>query len=98
MRKLEYRPQAGSHDWEASPMLTGVYNGRTEEFETVNGPTYKFLIDVDGQEVGIFKTAMLASLLGQVPLGAKVEIVSTGRRIKTRSGGFMKVFEVSVED
>jgi hypothetical protein len=95
--KVEDKFEGGeAHDFETGD-LSGKFVGTRQitnqfgdklihDFETEAGPKV------------IFGRAMLNRLLAQVTPGSDVDVVETGRRIKTASGGLLKEYEVYTVD
>lgn len=87
---------APTHDFEENDTLIGVYNG-SREVNTRNGERiiHNFT-DANGDEVDAWGAAIINSRLKDVPVGAKVKIVSTGQLIPTKNGRKAKEFKVFV--
>lgn len=87
---------ARTHDFAENDTLVGVYNGsRTVNTKNGERDIHNFT-DPAGESVDAWGTAIINSRLKDVPQGAKVKIVSTGREVATKNGRKAKEFQVFV--
>lgn len=87
---------APTHDFQENDTLIGVYQG-SRSVNTRNGErTIHNFVDPAGDKVDAWGSAIINSRLQNVPTGAKVKIVSTGREVPTKNGRKAKEFQVFV--
>lgn len=81
------------HDF-ATGDLTAVFKG-TRNVTTTYGEKeiHDFELE-NGDAVSVFGRSMLNRLLAEVEAGTLVEVVETGKKIKTKNGGALKEYEV----
>lgn len=83
---------APQHDFSEGPLM-GTYDG-SREVKTTFGDKMLHSFTTDAGPEVVFGRSMLDRLLEKVEVGQTIEVVETGRRIKTKTGGSLKEFEV----
>ena len=87
---------APTHDFEENDTLVGTLRG-SRVVNTRNGErTIYSFTDPAGDPIDAWGSAIINSRLQNVPVGAKVKIVSTGKLVPTKNGRKAKEFQVFV--
>ncbi len=83
-------------DLEIGATLEGVYI-KKETFDGKYGTTEKYIIDNNGEKLGVFSSASLSAQFKNIPEGSYVWIVYKGEEV-SKNGRPVKVYTVEYDD
>jgi hypothetical protein len=83
-------------DLEIGATLEGIYI-KKETFDGKYGTTEKYIIDNNGEKLGVFSSASLSAQFKNIPEGSYVWIVYKGEEV-SKNGRPVKVYTVEYDD